>query len=363
MYVIYIGSDKIRIVEAKTSFGKIKISSLYSAIAPNDYLDNPNDKSFNDLSNVIAQGLLELGGKDKRVRVVLENGTIPFTQKEIKTLPDNKVINLIRNEIFSDEKLSETNVVDFVEVERFYKEEIVTEKEQNEKWVAFLGKKPQNKKPVNKSKLNSISEEEISEKEKKPKTKKVLTSRVFFTYISKTTIKHLEKLFKDIGYKLLSIDIYQNSMRKLIKSYFFAPSKNKGELPKNMMLVEYKEDAITEFLFKDNKLAYTFRKNLSLSFSEQFGKKQETSFLNELGDTIKESLQFFRSMYQNIEFDRIYLTGVIENFDSWKDSLTQRIAYDVDILKTPNAIHNVDDIEFNEFSGAIAGFITNGGLL
>ena len=358
MYVIYIGSDKIRIVQGNNSFGKIKIEGLYSALTPNDYLDNPNDKSFNDLSNVIAQGLLELSGKDKRIRIVLENGTIPFTEKTIKTLPDVKIINLIRNEIFSDEKLAATNVVDFVEVERFYREELEIKKEQNEKWAAFLGKNPTTSNSLDKNENNKAQDGQ-----KAPKTRKVLTSRVFFTYISGIIIRHLEKFFKDMGYKLLSIDIYQNAMRKLLKAYYVNNSKNKKDQLKNIMLVEYKEDAITIFLIRENKLAYTFRKNLSLSLSEQFGSKKESSFVSELSDTIKESMQFFRGKYQDIEFEKIYLTGMIEKFDDWKDILASKIAYDVDILKTPNEVQNVDDIEFNEFSGTIAGFVKTGGLL
>ncbi len=350
MYVVYIGSDKIRIVEASTSFGKVFVKSLFSQITPNDYLDNPTDKAFAELSNVIADGLTQINGKGKTVRVVLENGTIPFTEKTIPSLSQDKTIKMVINDIFSDEKLIAQNVVDYIEIERFIQEEKI---EKSDKLVTFLGKAPKKK-------------EEMNEKTEEPddknvKVKKVRMSNIFFTYVAKDIIKHLEKFFKDLGYKLMSIDIYQNAMRKLIGQQIALKKRNPNledgvVLPDNMVIVEYKDDAITLFLFKDGKMGYTFRKTLMSSMSNHF-QSERLYFIAELTQTISEALQFFRSKNPGLEYDGVYITGVLNNFDSWGGEVSAKITYDLKPLGLHPMFRNVDEMEYNEFSGALAGFI------
>lgn len=352
MYVVYLGSDKIRIVEASVSFGKVFVKSLYSQITPNDYLDNPTEKSFTEISNVIADGLIQINGKGKNVRVVLENGTIPFTEKSIPSMSQDRTIKMIINDIFSDEKLIAQNVVDYVEIERFTKEEKI---EKSDKWATFLGKTPTKKED------KVEGEEEETQDDEKVKTKKVKMSNIFFTYVSKDIIKHLEKFFKDLGYKLLSIDIYQNAMRKLITQQILTKKRNPNLedgviLPDNMVLVEYKEDAITLFLFKNGKMGYTFRKTLMSSMSNYF-QSERLYFIAELTQTISEALQFFRSKNPGLEYDGIYITGILNNFEAWGGEVASKITYELKTLGIHPMFKNVDEIEYNEFSGALAGFI------
>ena len=118
MYVLHLSGDTVKILEGACTRRKLVINSLYSVAMPCDYLDAPDDKGYEKIEAVVTNGLRDLGEefKNKKIRVVLDNINIPFKELVVPTLDRKKTIALVKNEIFSDEKLADSNTVDYLEL-------------------------------------------------------------------------------------------------------------------------------------------------------------------------------------------------------------------------------------------------------
>ena len=162
MYILHISGDTVKILEGAYTRRKFIINSLYSVAMPSDYLDAPDDKGYEKLEAVVTNGLHDLGEdfKNKKIRVVLDNINIPFKEMVVPTLNRKKTIALIKNEIFSDEKLANGNTVDYIELEK----KVDGEKQ----------------------------------------------TRIMVTYVDNVILADIQKLCKNLMFRLVSVDVGQN---------------------------------------------------------------------------------------------------------------------------------------------------------
>ena len=298
MICIYLGNDRIKIVDGDVSKRKIAIKNFFAITSPNDYIDKPDSKSFKELSQVIKDGLQEMQPKGKKVRVVLDSSTIPYREMVLPPLKPQKFQLLIKNEIFTDEKLAESNTVDYVE-----------------------------------------SDKKIDEQKR---------SKYFITYVSNQIIEDLDNLInKDMGYKLLSIDVAQNAITKLV-------SKIKT-LPDQYMLVDYKGNSVTIYLYVYGKHVYSVYKPIISEPNPKF-QNERVYFINEMAGVILDTANFFRSRYEGVEFDNVFITGDVDKFEVCSSQIETKVGMSISNLPKLNFVEEVDEIEFNQFANTIGGF-------
>ena len=298
MICIYLGNDRIKIVDSVVSKRKIEVKNFFSITSPNDYVDNPDSKSFKELSQVIKDGLQEMQPKGKKVRVVLDSSTIPYREMVMPPLKPQKLQLLIKNEIFTDEKLAESNTVDFVE-----------------------------------------SDKKIDEQKR---------SKYFITYVSNQIIEDLDNLInKDMGYKLLSIDVVQNAISKLV-------SRMKA-LPDQYMLVDYKGNSVTIYLYVFGKHVYSVYKPIISEPNPKF-QNERVYFINEMSGVIIDTANFFKSRYEGVEFDNVFITGDVDKFEVCANPIETKVGMTISNLPKLNLVEDVDEVEFNQFANTIGGF-------
>lgn len=301
MICLYLGNDKIKIIDCAKSKGKISVRNFYAITSPNDYLDNPDSKTFKELSQVIKDGLQELQPKGKRIRVVLDSNTIPYREMVLPSLKPQKLITLIKNEIFTDEKLAESNAVDFVEADK------------------------------------KVDEEK--------------RSKFFITYVATQIIDDLQALCKEMGLRLLSIDVAQNAISKLI-----AKEKN---LDEQFMLVNYKETSVTVFLFVYGKHIYSVTKPIISSPNPKF-QNEKVYFINEMSGIILDTANFFRERYEGIKFNKVYVTGDVDKFALCLNPIEAKVGMSIKNLSGVDIVDDLTNEEFNQFADTIGAFLREG---
>ena len=297
MISVYIGNDKVKIVDAVVG-KKVTVKNFYAITAPNDYIDKPDSKMFKELSQVIKDALQEMQPKGKKFRVVLDSSTIPYREMILQPLSPTKLRTLVKNEIFTDEKLAESNTVDFVEADK-----------------------------------------KVDDQKR---------SKYFITYVSNQIIEDIENLIiKDMNCKLLSVDIAQNAITKLI-----GRMKN---LPDQFILVDYKGASVTIYLFVYGKHVYSMFKPVISEPNPKF-QNERIYFINEMSGILLDTTNFFKSRYEGVEFKNVFITGDVDRFEVCSPQIESKINMDIRNLPKCTCVEDVDEVEFNQFSDAIGGF-------
>lgn len=297
MLSIYIGNDKIKIIEATVSKRKMIVKNFFAITSPNDYIDNPDDKSFKELSQVISDAIREMQPNGKKVRVVLDSKTIPYREMVLPPLAPAKMLTLIKNEIFTDEKLASTNTVDYVEADK----KVDAEKR----------------------------------------------SKFFVTYVANEILTDIQNLVdKELGMKLLSIDIAQNALSKLIYRM-----KN---LKDQFILLDYKDTSVTVYLFVYGKHVYSVSKPVISEPNPKF-QNERVYFINEMSGIILDTINFFYNRYEGLDFDTIYITGDIEKFNLCTSFIIDKVGMTIKDLPLASFVEEMDEIEFNQFTNALGG--------
>lgn len=299
MICIYIGNEKIKIIEASDSKRKIDITNIFAITSPNDYIDKPDNKAFKEIGQVVKDGISEMQPKGKKVRVILDSNTIPYREMVLPSLAPTKMLTLIKNEIFTDEKLANSNTVDYVEADK--------------------------------------------------KVDAQKRSKFFITYVANEILSDIENLVvKDMGYKLLSIDVAQNAISKLVYRM-----KN---LKDQFILIDYKETSVTVYLFVYGKHVYSVSKPVISEPNPKF-QNERVYFVNEMAGIIIDTVNFFNDRYEGLNFDTVYVTGVVDKFEVCSLAIADKVGLSIVNLPLCSFIDNIDENEFNQFSNALGGFL------
>ena len=147
--------------------------------------------------------------------------------------------------------------------------------------------------------------------------------------------------------KLLSIDVAQNAMTKLI-----GRMKN---LPDQFMLIDYKGAAVTIYLFVYGKHIYSMNKPVISEPNPKF-QNERIYFINEMSGILLDTANFFKSRYEGIEFKDVYITGDVDRFEVCTPQIEQKVNMNIKKLPKCSCVEDVDEDEFNQFSDAIGGF-------
>lgn len=304
MYVIHISGDTVKILEGSFARRKISVNSLYSVAMPSDYLDTPEEKGYEKLEAVIINGLRDLGEnfKNKKVRIVLDNINIPFREMIVPTLDRKKTIELVKNEIFSDEKLAGGNTVDYIETER---------KVEGEK-----------------------------------------QSRILVTYVDNIILSDMQKLCKNLMMRLLSIDVGQNCTAKLLR--FSADS-----LPPSYIFTELRDSTVIISLIMNGEFKYCITKSVISMQSMRF-KSERTYFVNDITNTLRNAADLFRKQYPEFECKEVVVAGSAEKLELMKKPVGDKLNANVRGVEVPDNVENVSADEYNDFFCTIGGLIREG---
>lgn len=301
MYVIHISGDTVKILEGSVTKKKIVINSLYSVATPCDYLDVPDDKGYEKIEAVVTNGMRDLGEdfKNKKVRIILDNSNIPFKEMIVPTLNRKKTIVLVKNEIFSDEKLAGSNTVDYIEVEK---------------------------------KVGGAKQ-----------------SRLMVTYVDNTILSDMLKMCKNLMFKLQSIDVGPNCTAKLLR--YTADS-----LPESYIFAEMRDSVVVISLVIDGEFKYSMTKSI-VSLQTMRFKSERTYFVNDVGNALRAAVELFHKMYPDYECSDLVLAGTLEKVDLVRKPLADKLGVNVHWLEVPEGIESIGQEEYNDFFCTIGGLI------
>ena len=304
MYILHISGDTVKILEGAFTRRKIVVNSLYSVAMPSDYLDTPDEKGYEKLEAVVTNGLRDLGEdfKNKKIRVVLDNINIPSREMLVPTLSRKKTIPLIKNEIFSDEKLASGNTVDYIELEK---------------------------------KVDGQKQ-----------------TRIMVTYVDNVILADIQKLCKNLMFKLQSIDVGQNCTAKMLR--YTAAS-----LPDSYVFAELRDSVVMISLVIDGAFKYCMSKSVISLESMRF-KSERTYFVNDIGNTLRSALEQFRKLYPDFECKSVVVAGTAEKFELLRKPVSEKLGVNVQAVTTPANIDSVSDEDYNEFFCTIGGLIREG---
>lgn len=300
MQILYLGPDMVKLIETKKKGKRILVTSLFASVMPNEYLNSPDTKAFEEVANTISEGIREINSRDKKISIVLDNGNIPFTRLTVPKISKKKLYPIIKLQLFSDEKLTFSNTIDFIS-----------------------------------------ANDDIQKGQKE--------IDVFATYISNNIISDLRNFISELGLKLISIDIAQNANIKLLK-------KNSYSMSDTYIYADIKESAITFYLMENNQHIYSFTKALIPFTAAQISSNQSL-LITEISNAIKETMSFFNQKFEEIIPELIYYSGSIDRITNIIDSIASKVDLPMEKLEIPDFIENVEQDEFNEFTTVIAATI------
>ena len=304
MYILHLSGDTVKILEGAFTRRKLVINSLYSVAMPSDYLDAPDEKGYEKLEAVVTNGLRDLGEefKNKKIRIVLDNINIPFREMLVPALPRKRTVALIKNEIFSDEKLADGNTVDYIEIERKVDEHKQT--------------------------------------------------RIMVTYVDNIILADMQKLCKNLMFKLLSVDVGQNCTAKLLRYTAAA-------LPASYVFAELRESVVMISLVIDGAFKYSMSKSIVSLESMRF-KSERTYFVNDITNTLRGAVEVFRKQYPDFECTNVIVAGTNEKLELMRKSVSEKLGATVSAVTVPDNVDSISDDDYNEFFCTIGGLIREG---
>lgn len=301
MYVLHLSGDTVKIIEGKATKKAIAINSLYSIATPSDYLDSPEDKSYEKLESVVINALRELGEevKNKKVKIILDNINISFKEMIVPTLNRQKTINLIKSEIFSDEKLARNNIVDYI-----------------------------------------VTEDKVDGQKQ---------SRVFVTYVDTKILEDMQKLAKTLMCKLVSIDVGQNCSVKHLRYI-------EDILPDNYILIEVRESALVIHFVVNKRFRYSMSKSVISMQSMKF-KNDRMFFVNDVVNTMRTVTDLYKKTHPDVVCNDIIMVSNDEKYELLKKPIEEK--YDMNVIKLPisEKVESIGEEEYNDFFCAIGGLI------
>ena len=304
MYILHISGDTVKILEGAYTRRKFIINSLYSVAMPSDYLDAPDDKGYEKLEAVVTNGLHDLGEdfKNKKIRVVLDNINIPFKEMVVPTLNRKKTIALIKNEIFSDEKLANGNTVDYIELEK----KVDGEKQ----------------------------------------------TRIMVTYVDNVILADIQKLCKNLMFRLVSVDVGQNCTAKMLRH-------TAASFPDSFFFAELRDSVVVVSLVIDGQFKYCISKSV-VSLDTMRFKSERTYFVNDITNTLRSAVEVFKKQYPDFECTNVIVAGTNEKLELMRKSVSEKLGATVSAVTVPDNVDSISDDDYNEFFCTIGGLIREG---
>ena len=300
MLSVCIGDDKIKIVDGKSSGGKIVVNKCYEIETKVGATESGNIKDLMAFSQVLQECINAGAIKNTTLTYVLDNPRVIFREMNVPSVSRDKVKLIVANEIFSDSKMA-NNTLDYIVEGTFKNEE---------------GKK---------------------------------RSRITVTYVSNDAIESLHTAATELGMRPTVLDIAPNAMSKLIEKLY---KTNKRDMESAFVLLDFKDTFISLYVFDEGQRK--FSKNSTLYVGNA---KDNAYLLGELTSNINSVIRFYESR-SGASVSAIYLTGNIESLD---DELLQNLAESMNMmisfLPVPSFVKGVDGVDFNKFSGALGAFI------
>ena len=304
MYILHISGDTVKILEGAYTRRKFIINSLYSVAMPSDYLDAPDDKGYEKLEAVVTNGLHDLGEdfKNKKIRVVLDNINIPFKEMVVPTLNRKKTIALIKNEIFSDEKLANGNTVDYIELEK----KVDGEKQ----------------------------------------------TRIMVTYVDNVILADIQKLCKNLMFRLVSVDVGQNCTAKMLRH-------TAASFPDRFVFAELRDSEVVASLVSEGQIKYCISKSV-VSLDTMRFKSERTYFVNDITNTLRSAVEVFKKQYPDFECTNVIVAGTNEKLELMRKSVSDKLGATVSAVTVPDNVDSISDDDYNEFFCTIGGLIREG---
>ncbi|MBQ7712624.1 MAG: pilus assembly protein PilM [Clostridia bacterium] len=300
MLSINVGDDKIKIVDGKSSGGKIVVNKCYEIETKVGAMESGNIKDLMAFSQVLQECITSGAIKNTTLTYVLDNPRVIFREMNVPSVSQDKVKLIVANEIFSDSKMA-NNTLDYIVEGTFKNEE---------------GKK---------------------------------RSRITVTYVSNDAIDSLHTAAMELGMRPSVLDVAPNSISKLIEKFY---RTNKRVLEKTFVLLDYKDSFISLYVFDDGQRK--FYKSSTLYVGNV---KDNKYLLGEMTSNVNSVIRFYESR-SGVNVSAIYITGNVEGLD---DELLQGLAESLNMmishLPIPSFVKGVDIYDFNKFSGAIGAFL------
>ena len=300
MLSINVGDDKIKIVDGKSSGGKIVVNKCYEIETKVGAMESGNIKDLMAFSQVLQECITSGAIKNTTLTYVLDNPRVIFREMNVPSVSQDKVKLIVANEIFSDSKMA-NNTLDYIVEGTFKNEE---------------GKK---------------------------------RSRITVTYVSNDAIDSLHTAAMELGMRPSVLDVAPNSISKLIEKFY---RTNKRVLEKTFVLLDYKDSFISLYVFDDGQRK--FYKSSTLYVGSV---KDNKYLLGEMTSNVNSVIRFYESR-SGVNVNAIYITGNVEGLD---DELLQGLAESLNMmishLPIPSFVKGVDIYDFNKFSGAIGAFL------
>ena len=300
MLSINVGDDKIKIVDGKSSGGKVVINKCYEIETKVGAMESGNIKDLMAFSQVLQECITSGAIKNTSLTYVLDNPRVIFREMNVPSVSQDKVKLIVANEIFSDSKMA-NNTLDYIVEGTFKNEE---------------GKK---------------------------------RSRITVTYVSNDAIDSLHTAAMELGMRPSVLDVAPNAISKLIEKFY---RTNKKVLEKTFVLLDYKDSFISLYVFDDGQRK--FYKSSTLYVGSV---KDNKYLLGEMTSNVNSVIRFYESR-SGVNVNAIYITGNVEGLD---DELLQGLAESLNMmishLPIPSFVKGVDIYDFNKFSGAIGAFL------
>ena len=300
MLSINVGDDKIKIIDGKSSGGKIIVNKCYEIDTKVGSMESGNIKDLMAFSQVLQECITSGGIKNTSLIYVLDNPRVIFREMSVPSVSQDKVKLIVANEIFSDSKMA-NNTLDYIVEGTFKNEE---------------GKK---------------------------------RSRITVTYVSNEAIDSLHTAAMELGMRPSVLDVAPNSISKLIEKFY---RSNKRALEKTFVLLDYKDSFLSLYVFDDGQRK--FYKSSTLYVGNT---KDNKYLLGEMTSNVNSVIRFYESR-SGVNVNAIYITGNVEALD---DELLQGLAESLNMmishLPIPSFVKGVDIYDFNKFSGAIGAFL------
>ena len=300
MLSINVSDDKIKIVDGKSSGGKVVVNKCYEIETKVGAMESGNIKDLMAFSQVLQECITSAAIKNTNLTYVLDNPRVIFREMNVPRVSQDKVKLIVANEIFSDSKMA-NNTLDYI-VEGTFKNE-----------------------------------------EGKPR------SRITVTYVSNEAIDSLHTAAMELGMRPTVLDVAPNAISKLIERFY---RTNKRALEKTFVLLDYKDSFISLYVFDDGQRKFYKSSTLYVGTA-----KDNKYLLGEMTSNVNSVIRFYESR-SGVNVNAIYITGNVEALD---DELLQGLAESLNMmishLPIPSFVKGVDIYDFNKFSGAIGAFL------
>ena len=300
MLSINVGDDRIKIVDGKSSGGKVVVNKCYEIETKVGTMESGNIKDLMAFSQVLQECITSGAIKSTNLTYVLDNPRVIFREMNVPSVSQDKVKLIVANEIFSDSKMA-NNTLDYIVEGTFKNEE---------------GKK---------------------------------RSRITVTYVSNDAIDSLHTAAMELGMRPTVLDVAPNSISKLIEKFY---KTNRRALEKTFVLLDYKDSFISLYVFDDGQRKFYKSSTLYVGSA-----KDNKYLLGEMTSNVNSVIRFYESR-SGSNVNAIYITGNVEALD---DELLQGLAESLNMmishLPIPSFVKGVDIYDFNKFSGAIGAFL------